>query len=152
MGNFLAMDALASEAGTVAPIHVSSMTMAAPDVDKDQFIQSVPRIQKICLKMTLYASSADRALALSKTLAGAVPRAGDVPPEGPISLPGLDTIDVTALGSEMFGLNHTVFATSRELINDIQLLIVDGKPLPRLATQRAVPLGSSTPSYWQYVP
>jgi esterase/lipase superfamily enzyme len=152
MGNFLAMDALANEAGRSAPIRVSSVTMAAPDVDKDQFIQAVPMIQKICSKMTLYASSADRALALSKTLAGAVPRAGDVPREGPIILSGLDTIDVTALGSEMFGLNHTVFATSRELINDIQLLIVDGKPLPRLATERAVPLGSLTPTYWQYVP
>jgi esterase/lipase superfamily enzyme len=152
MGNFLVTDALANEAGTSAPIRLSSITMAAPDVDKDQFIQSVPRIQKICSKMTLYASSADRALAISKTLAGAIPRAGDVPAEGPISLPGLDTIDVTALGSEMFGLNHTVFATSRELINDIQLLIVDGKSLPRLATERAVPLGALSPMYWQYVP
>jgi hypothetical protein len=52
----------------------------------------------------------------------------------------------------MFGLNHTVFATSRELIDDINLLIVDGKVLPRLATERAVPFGSSAPLYWQYVP
>jgi esterase/lipase superfamily enzyme len=152
MGNFLAVDALANESGVASPAKLASLVMAAPDVDKDQFVQAVPKIEKICGRMTLYASSADRALIISKTLAGAVPRAGDVPIGGPITLPGLESIDVTALGNEMFGLNHTVFATSRELINDINLLIVDGKVLPRLATERAVPLGSSAPLYWQYVP
>ena len=152
MGNFLAMDALANEALSASPVAISDLMMAAPDVDKNEFIQEVPKIQTVCNKMTLYASSADKALALSKAIVGGIPRAGDVPREGPIVLPGLETIDVTALGDEMFGLNHTVFATARELIDDIRLLVTDGRPLPRLASERAVPEGAAIPLYWRYAP
>ena len=86
------MDALANEALSASPVAISDLMMAAPDVDKNEFIQEVPKIKTVCNRMTLYASSADKALALSKAIVGGIPRAGDVPREGPIVLPGLETI------------------------------------------------------------
>lgn len=102
--------------------------------------------------MTLYASSSDRALAASKLLAGAVPRAGDVPADGPVLISGMDSIDVTAIGTEILGLNDGTFAQNRSVLNDVALLIRTGKrpPNERLAEIRGIPDGAATPSYWRY--
>ena len=126
--------------------------MAAPDVDQDQFLQAIPKISRFFRGLTLYASAADKALATSRRLAGGIPRAGDVPSEGPIVLPNLETLDVTALGEEMFGLNHTTFAQTRPLIDDINLILRDGMRAPRLAQERAVPERAVSPRYWRFAP
>jgi esterase/lipase superfamily enzyme len=86
MGNFLVLDALAR----LDRLPISStgqLIMAAPDVDRDQFVQNIPKIKQFFRGLTLYASSAGRALAASKRVAGGIPRAGDVPLEGPMSYP-----------------------------------------------------------------
>jgi esterase/lipase superfamily enzyme len=101
--------------------------------------------------MTLYASSADKALALSRVPAR-VPRAGDVPIDGPIVMPGMETIDVTAIGDEIFGLNHNEFASNRSIVDDIRLLISTGMHPPRLAQIRGIPDLPAAPKYWRYVP
>jgi esterase/lipase superfamily enzyme len=152
MGNFLTLDALAAAAGSGSPVNISDLIMAAPDVDRNQFIQEIPKIEPICARLTLYASAADKALAASKAFAGGIPRAGDVPGSGPIILSGLDTIDVTAMGDDMFGMNHSVFAQARELLDDMALLLIEGHRPPRLATERGIPEGSTTPDYWRYAP
>jgi hypothetical protein len=46
-------------------------------------------------------------------------RAGDEAPDGPPVLPSLETIDVTAVGNEIFRLNHAEFATNRVGVDDI---------------------------------
>jgi esterase/lipase superfamily enzyme len=101
--------------------------------------------------MTLYASSADRALIASRKLAGDIPRAGDVPADGPISLPNLETIDVTATGEDIFGLNHSVFAASRDVMEDISLILRLNLPSPRLTQIRPVPDPPAAAKYWKYV-
>ncbi|WP_322513920.1 alpha/beta hydrolase [Rhodopseudomonas palustris] len=150
MGNFLVLDALQNFAQSSSEIRLDQLVMAAPDIDRKAFVDAIPRLKEIALGMTLYASAADKALRLSAMLAKS-PRAGDVPPEGPVVLPNLDTIDVTNIGDEMFGLNHTVFATNREIINDIKLLIEDGKKSPRLADIRRAPDPPAPPTYWKYL-
>ena len=55
---------------------------------------------------SIYASSADRALIASRELAGGIPRAGDIPAGGPIILPNVETIDVTAMGEDVLGLDR----------------------------------------------
>jgi len=152
MGNLVALDALSSYSQTQDPIKISQVIMAAPDVDSDQFRGIIPKIHKIVEGLTLYASSADRALMASKKIAGNIFRAGDVPVEGPIVLPGLETIDVTAMGAEMFGLNHDTFASDRSLIDDIGLLISERRHAPRLSQIRQVPEKPSSPRYWRYAP
>lgn len=151
MGNLIALDALANYAQTSNPIQIVRLMMAAPDVDRDQFKMLAPTAKAIVGGMTLYASSADRTMALSRTLAGGIPRAGDVPADGPIVLPNVETIDVTAVGEDIFGLNHNVFAASRDVMEDISALLRLNRPPPRLTQIRAVPEPPSAPRYWRYV-
>src|SRR5215469_16488403 len=98
--------------------------------------------------VTLYASSADRILALSRRLAGSVPRAGDVPVDGPLILQNVETIDVTAVGDDIFGLNHDVSAGSRDVLEDISVMLWQNLPPPRLIQIRAVPDPPQAPRYW----
>jgi esterase/lipase superfamily enzyme len=157
MGNFVALDSLATEARTSDPLSIAEIIMAAPDVDRDHFLEIIPFVQKIAGGMTLYASSADKALLLSKSVAGRIPRAGDVSSDGPIILPGIDTIDVTDLGNEMFGLNHDVFAASPTVIADIKALLASSlrppdqrtNPMARLSP---APVGVTPSTHWRYVP
>ena len=148
MGNFLVLDALANLAGTSDPLRIAELIMAAPDIDRDQFLQNVPFVQKIVKGMTLYASSNDRALVASRGLAGGIPRAGDVGESGPILLPGLESIDMSAMGDEMFGLNHNTFAANRSLIDDLFILLTKGERSPRLRQIRGVP--ETGPKYWRF--
>jgi len=111
----------------------------------------VPKLQRTTTSMTLYASSADKALRLSGAIAS-FPRAGDVPGAGPVVLPGLDTIDVTPIGDELFGIHHNEFVTNRSVIDDIKLLIESGKKSPRLAQIRPMPEPPKAQTYWRYSP
>jgi esterase/lipase superfamily enzyme len=151
MGNIIALDALASNAQSVSPIETARLIMAAPDVDRDLFGELVRKAKASIGDMTLYASSADKAMMLSRRLAGGVPRAGDVPLDGPIVLPALETIDVTAVGEDIFGLNHNVFAASRDVMEDIGAMLRLNLPSPRLIQIRAAPEPPQAQRYWKYV-
>jgi esterase/lipase superfamily enzyme len=151
MGNLLVLDALKNSAATAHPARVDQLIMAAPDVPRDAFERQLPEIQKISAGTTLYASAADKALAASKLLA-IYPRAGDVPTSGPIILPDLDTIDVTAIGDEFLGLNHTEFATNRSVMDDLKILIDNQQRASRLNQIKAFPETPDGPHYWRYVP
>jgi esterase/lipase superfamily enzyme len=152
MGNLLVLDALKNSAATAKPARVDQLIMAAPDVPRDGFEQQLPDIQKISAARTLYVSGADKALAASKLLA-IYPRAGDVPNTGlPVILPGLDTIDVTAIGDEFLGLNHTEFATNRSVMDDLKILLDTQQPASRLNQIKPYPETPDGPHYWRYVP
>jgi esterase/lipase superfamily enzyme/Tfp pilus assembly protein PilF len=151
MGNLIAVDALANYARTSNPVQIAHLVMAAPDVDRDQFMAEVPIAKAIVGGMTIYVSSADRALVASRELAGGIPRAGDVPIGGPVILPSVETIDVTAMGDNIFGLNHSVFAASRDVMEDISALIRLNLPPPRLIQIRPVPDPPEATRYWRYV-
>ena len=153
MGNLVTLDALANHPHTTDPLGIAEILMAAPDVDRDQFRQIAARVRAAVPGMTLYASSADRALAASKRLAGNIPRAGDVPPGGPIVVPGIESIDVTAIGAELFGLGHGPFASTRSILNDIGLIIRQSlrPPNARLNDIRGMPDGAVPPSWWRWV-
>jgi esterase/lipase superfamily enzyme len=152
MGNLLALDALASYSQTANPVQITRLIMAAPDVDRDRFQVLAPAAKAVVGGLTLYASSADRAMEVSRAVAGGIPRAGDVPADGPVVLPAMETIDVTAVGGDIFGLNHNVFAASRDVMEDISAMLRLGLPSPRLMQIRAVPDPPSAQRYWRYVP
>lgn len=152
MGNLVAVDALANSAATQSPTAIAQFIMAAPDVDRDMFIQDIAGVKKVTRGLTLYASKNDKALQLSKRIAGDIPRAGDVPTGGPIVLPGLSTIDVSAIGDEMFGLNHNAFATTRNVLNDLAILLEHGTPPPRLTEIRGYPEPPLAATYFRYLP
>jgi esterase/lipase superfamily enzyme len=152
MGNYVAVDALANYAQTTDPVQIAKLVMAAPDVDRNVFEQIAPKAKAIVGGMTLYASSADLAMKVSRGLAGGIPRAGDVPQEGPVVLPDIETIDVTAVGDEFLGVNHDTFAASRDVIEDIAALLHGNQPPPRLSQIRQVPDPPSAVRYWKFIP
>jgi esterase/lipase superfamily enzyme len=126
MGNWIVVDALANPRADIQQKALGQLLLAAPDVDRDVFKDRESRIAGF-RGITLYASSADKALQISHRIAEGV-RAGDIPrpPDGPVVLPNMDTIDATAIGHELFGLNHNSFASSRSAISDIGRLVADG--------------------------
>ena len=100
--------------------------------------------------MTLYCSANDRAMAASRRVAGGVPRAGDVPADGPIVIAGIDTIDVTQTSTDILALNHSSYAEKSALLNDIGLLLQTGERPP----EKRIPILQkvSTPrgDFWRY--
>ena len=153
MGNFAILDALSSHDHGTEPICLGEIVMAAPDVDANHYSQIAPHVRKGVKGMTLYASSVDKALKLSKTIAGRIPRAGDVPVDGPLLIADIDAIDVTAVGEEIFGLNHGAFAENRTILSDIMLLLSKGirPPGDRAAYIRGMP-DALSPRWWRFVP
>ncbi|MFC4725360.1 alpha/beta hydrolase [Glycocaulis abyssi] len=81
---------------------------ASPDVDAEEFMALIPQIGHLASGMTLYASSRDRALRLSRRINGGNPRAGDSSPPYPVVVAGLSTIDTSAAGGA--GLGHSDYA------------------------------------------
>src|SRR5260370_16406777 len=154
MVNLVVVDGLASGmngAGT-EPVKLDELILAASDLDWNYFEQVGPRLGKMASGITLYASSADKAMTISRRLAGGVRRAGDLCKGFPIIVAGVESIDVTALGNELFGLNHDVFASKRSLIDDIYILVHKHlhPPRERLAEILGVPAGSAMPRFWRY--
>lgn len=152
MGNFAVLDALSTHDHVGKPLGLGELLMAAPDVDADQYKDIAPKVRAAAQGMTLYASSMDRAMVISKKLAGNVPRAGDVPAGGPVLIDRVDAIDVTAVGDDVFGLNHGVFAAKKSVLNDVKLLLSRGirPPSERLAEIRGMPEGAAS-RWWRYV-
>ena len=152
MGNLVVLDGLAHHPHATDPLGIAEIIMAAPDIDRDQYLQIASKIRAAVSGMTLYASSADRALAASKRAAGAIYRAGDVPRSGPLVVDGIDAIDVASIGKELFGLGHGHFAQTRSMLNDVGLIIRKSlrPPSDRLSEIRGMPIGALPPKWWRY--
>lgn len=131
-------------------VRISQVILAAPDVDRDAFEFLASEIQGISNGVTLLAASNDRALTASRQFWGGVPRAGDVPADGPIVVPGIDTIDVTAINTDMFSLNHSGYAEKTELLNDIQLLIQTGERPPEKRIPILEKIMTAKGAFWRY--
>jgi len=151
MGNEIVVDALAHAQEAGLGISLSELVLAAPDIDSDVFRSMIDRLEKATKGLTLYASSADKAMLASRLKAGGI-RAGDVPQNGPIVAEGMDTIDVTAIGHDLFGINHSEYSSNRSLIDDIGRILLTGTRPPdvRSPQLRRVPEGSMHPLYWRY--
>ena len=150
MGSFVVLDALQS-LSILPHKQVSELILAAPDVDIDYYRQVMPKITQISDARTLYASSNDRALKLSRKLANN-PRAGDVVDGKPFCVSGVETIDVSAIGDELLGLNHDVYSSKRTAIDDIGLILRSHAHPPdaRLSEIKGMPVHAIPPSFWRY--
>ena len=100
MGNQLLLPVLRDLKQAAPPgLVISQVILAAPDVDRDAFENIAAELVGVSRGMTMLAAGNDRALDISRRFWGGVPRAGDVPSTGPIVVPGVDTIDVTAVST-----------------------------------------------------
>lgn len=108
MGNrylLAAMMAIARERAPSAPPLFDEVVFAAPDVDRQDFVDQLAIVRPISRRYTLYASKRDKALEISYRL-NAFRRAGDA--SDPVILPWLETVDTTASSSGLIG--HSDFA------------------------------------------
>ncbi|MBS0243040.1 MAG: alpha/beta hydrolase, partial [Proteobacteria bacterium] len=86
---------------------INQIILASPDVDRNVFETLANEINGIARGITLYAAANDKALLASRIVAGDKPRAGDVPPEGPVIVKGVDTIDITKVSTDYLALHHS---------------------------------------------
>jgi len=101
------------------------LVLTAPDIDAQVFEQDIaPAILPTAQRVTLYASSNDEALKLSKTVHG-YRRAGDSGHELMV-IPGIDTIDVSTVDTSFIG--HLYYGDNATVIADMLDLINQSKP------------------------
>jgi esterase/lipase superfamily enzyme len=109
------------------------VVLAAPDIDADEFRSLAVRLPELPQRMTLYASSRDRALQVSKRFHG-YPRAGESG-QSLVIIPDLmDTIDATAVNTSLLG--HSYYGDERSILTDIFTLVREGIAPPRFGMSR----------------
>jgi esterase/lipase superfamily enzyme len=152
MGNQPLMDVL-RDMRNAAPegVAINQVFLAAPDVDADSFSNLAKAIQGLAKNVTLYVASNDRALIVSRNFWGSY-RAGDVPPAGPLILPGIDTIDVTAASTDTFAINHSGYASNNKLLEDIGELLKTGLRPPEMRILKPGKITTQTGDFWRYAP
>jgi esterase/lipase superfamily enzyme len=152
MGNQPVMDVL-RDMRNAAPegVEISQVILAAPDVDADSFSNLAKTIQGLAKNVTLYVAGNDRALIVSRNFWGSY-RAGDVPPAGPLILPGIDTIDVTAASTDTFAINHSGYASNNKLLDDVGELLKTGLRPPEMRVLKPNKVTTQPGDYWKYVP
>lgn len=153
MGNELLLRVLERRRpDTPGSVTISQVILAAPDVDRDKFDNIAREITHFAKGVTLYAASNDKALNYSRRFWGGVPRAGDVPASGPLIIPGVDTIDVTAISTDSIGINHSGYAENTTLLSDIALLVLNGIRPPDKREPKMQKVDSATGPFWRYPP
>lgn len=126
MGNVLLTRALESLRQSAEKPLFNQVILAAPDIDAGYFKEYiVPAIKGTSRRITLYASSADRALAASKMLRTGYSRAGESG-DDIVVVNGIDTIDASEVNTDFLG--HGYFAETMPLINDIFHLLRNDLP------------------------
>ncbi len=150
MGNMPLLRVLQSLGPSLPPgVQLNQIILAAPDVDRNLFENLAANIKQYGRGVTLYCSSNDRAMAAARRVAGGVPRAGDVPAEGPIVLAGIDTIDVSLTSTDYLALNHSSYAEKSVLLDDIGRLLQAGER-PQIRIPILERIVTPKGDFWRY--
>ena len=148
MGNRVLTEAMHDIAlANPAPLF-SEVILTAPDIDAEYFKDEIaPAIQKVARRVTLYASSDDKALKASEEAQGGQ-RAGDSKP-AIVIVPGVETVDASGIDTSLLGLGHSYFAETKIVLDDISLLLLEGKsPAERSLREQPGAAGK----YWKLTP
>jgi len=127
VGTMLTMEALRqlnARRGDAVAEKVGSIVFASPDIDMDVFLSSVERIGPLAAKITVVTATNDRALALSRLIAGGVTRVGAAEKVQLEGL-GLRVIDASQQGWGI--INHDLFLSNGQIRQVIRNAI-DGRP------------------------
>jgi esterase/lipase superfamily enzyme len=144
MGNRALLPALAQLAQdrhfkNFAKFH--GVVLAAPDVDKNAFINWVGQIKLAKSSVALYVSDRDQALLASRLLFNSQERAG-VGGTHAIVIPGMDTIDVSKVSMDALG--HSYYGDNPNVVTDL-LMSLKGQPAPRPGLTR---VSEGSLAYW----
>jgi esterase/lipase superfamily enzyme len=105
---------------TAKPL-VKEIVLAAPDIDRDVFLNVVNAVTRTGERMTMYASNRDRALEASKAANG-FPRLGDAT-GGVTVFAGGESIDASVVGDDI--LAHSYYGRT-SVLGDLYYLISQG--------------------------
>ncbi|HEV7671973.1 MAG TPA: alpha/beta hydrolase [Thermoanaerobaculia bacterium] len=145
MGNrglLRALQRIASNAEARGRVRFGQIFLAAPDVDRDLFLDLAELYPQHAEKTTLYASRRDLAVHLSSKVHDA-PRAGYFTPY--TVAPSIDTIAVPNFNVDLLG--HSYFAQAEAMLHDMFDLLRHGEP-PQMR-QRLEPLRAEGQSLWR---
>ena len=118
-----ALNRLTTEPQIPAKVRFAQILLMAPDIDADVFSSLIGAVSKNAERTTLYASSNDEALKLSKEYQK-YRRAGDSSPEITVTA-GVDTVDVSALDTTLSG--HSYYGDNKSVLSDAYYLLRDAK-------------------------
>ncbi|MGH6763846.1 MAG: alpha/beta hydrolase [Phyllobacterium sp.] len=116
MGALVVMEGLRDLALTERQRYLDRLTtvvLAAPDIDVDVFQKQTDDIGKLPEPFTILVSRRDRALNVSGRIAGGHPRVGDGSDIGMLQKKNITVLDA----SDLDGGTHSVFASSETLMN-----------------------------------
>jgi esterase/lipase superfamily enzyme len=125
----------------------NQVALMAPDVDAALFQQMAQQMEHSASRITLYASSRDAALKVSEVFAG-YQRAGEGLPRL-LVLPGMDTVDASAVDTSMLGFYHSYFADNTTVLSDLFHDFLGAPAATRLGLQKVV---TAAGLYWKFVP
>jgi esterase/lipase superfamily enzyme len=132
------------EAGSAGQPVVNRWVLLAPDIDSQTFIELLPRLESMAESITLYASSNDTPLKVSRRLNGS-PRLGQAGKLLTVA-PGMETIDVTPAGRYQI-LGHEYFFFHPTVASDLELLLSTGQSASERPGLRSETLNDLT--YWE---
>ena len=135
MGNVALARALAEIAQEAGKPVFSEVMMVAPDLNVNEFRNLVRDFQKVAKRITLYASSKDKALMISKEMNGGLRRAGEAG-EDIIVISGMDTVDVSNVDTSLVG--HTYYGDNNSVISDMIQLLKGLSPSNRSLVARSI--------------
>jgi esterase/lipase superfamily enzyme len=126
------------------------VVMAAPDIDADVFKRNIaPVILNKGTRFTLYASSKDEALMMSRELHGGYRRLGESG-ENILVMSGMDTVDASTVDTGLIG--HSYYGDIGTVISDMKYVIRQSLP-PETRADKTVlePVNvASVGQYWRF--
>lgn len=135
MGNrglLRAANRIVADAARRSGCRFGQFILAAADVDADNFRDLAGAYQALAQRTTLYVSSKDLAVQLSRWI-GDYPRVGFHPPVTVVE--GIDTVSVENVDLTLLG--HGYVAEARPVLQDIERLISTNEPPPRFGLEEA---------------
>lgn len=145
MGNRIVMRALSHLSAPMAkrkPV-LHQIVLTAPDIDAGEFENLARTINPFARRVTMYASSRDKALKLSRRFHSA-PRAGESGAQIIITN-GVDTIDASTVDTSLLG--HSYASSIREVLSDMSYLL---KGLPPGSRHGLVQKVHTKGNYWAF--
>jgi len=125
MGTMITLEALRqlyARYGDAAADKIGAVVFASPDIDIDVFSSSIERLGPLARRITIVTATNDRALALSRRLAGGITRVGAAE-KAQLERLGLNVIDA----SDGWGIvNHDSFLTNAGVRKVIRRAIEGG--------------------------
>ena len=123
---------------------ISRWVLLAPDIDSQVFVEHLPELEPMAESITLYASSNDTPLKVSRRLNGS-PRLGEAG-EFLTVAPGMETIDVSPAGRYQI-LGHEYFFFHPQVAADLALLLSTGQDAAARPGLRSRTMNGLT--YWE---